>query len=636
MALSDPGKISEKAQKSLVQYCKCVLELHKRMHDLRDKMKYVDIAYARYKYLKGIGATQGVDTAGDVCCDINNSEITVPIVVSQVDTFRGYFAEVFLSGYPLFPVVSTPANSAEAEQLTAIIDDHATRSRYAQQFMLNFFDAAKYNLTFADIEWCEVNDYDATSAYNNIQKQGATVEKSAFSINKIEHWDPYNTLFDNRVAPVNVPYTGEYAGVIKIISRIELIRKLQYLKDKTEGYNTTQALDNKFSGASNENIPGGGYYTEKPQISNILSKPSIARAGLMDWVSYLTGTTNGGTYQRNYSDMYEYIKLYVRLIPAEHFIYGVPKAREPQVWALEFINHDRLISAKRIFSIYETLPVKISQPFEDGFELQTQSIAERGIDFQEVSSKLLAIRLEGARRAINDRAIYDPTMIDQADANNRNSAPKIPLKPNSAINGKKLEDAYRSIPFEGHATDGVVTDMANLERMANMLQGLNEGSQGQFRKGNRTRAEFEGVINNSENRMRLPALAMEMQFFLPIKEQIKLNIEQYGVSGTFQNMKTGASYDITPEMLASIKKKINQFQVADGFTPASKLASTDMLVQGTQLIGNSPILQQQLGPMLAPMVIHILELGGVKGLKEYLPQPAEQSALPATTGTVPA
>ena len=61
---------------------------------------------------------------------------------------------------------------------------------------------------------------------------------------------------------------------------------------------------------------------------------------------------------------------------------------------------------------------------------------------------------------------------------------------------------------------------------------------------------------------------------------------------------------------------------------------TEFLAQGIQTLSQSQILQQTLGPALPKMFTHLMSLGGVKGMEEYLPETQPMSALPApTTGT---
>lgn len=641
MAAGEIGRLSTDAQTSLLRYCVTVLDLHKRMESLQTKMTLIDIAYARYKDCNS-NTGNGEDTQADACgaetCGVTIPEITVPIVVSQVDSYVAYLAEVFLSGYPLFPVVASPANQNDANMLQAIIDDHSTRGRYARQLLMNFKDAAKYNFTVAEVDWCPIDTYSVASSYDQITKQKPKMSLDSFSINKVTRKDPYNVLFDYRVHPVDVPYIGEYSGYIEIISRIELKRRLQYYATSGYGYNTTQAMTSKLgtpTGSSGGLFDFLGYYKEPPQISNLITKGNLRNAGLQDWVAWFGANKNKQETIQNYSDVYEFVTLYARIIPDEHGIDG-PRKGSPQVWKLRFVNHTKLVYAERIFSVYDMLPMMFSQPFEDGFDLQTESIAERGMPFQEVSSTLLAIRLNAARRAIMDRAIYDPSLIRESDVNTPVAAPKIPLKANSQMGGKKLEDAYKSIPFDSRGTETVLQDMNNLGKMADNLNGINQPQQGQFQKGNKTRKEWDDTMANAGSRSRLAAFSMEMQFFLPMKEQLKLNIYQYQGPSSFQNAKTGAMYDIKAEDLTRIKQKISLFKIADGYTPAEKLASTDVLTQGMQLLSQSPILQSSLGVMLPKMFIHLMSLGGVQGLEEYMPtEPATGGAPQQQTTATP-
>lgn len=621
-------RINADAQASLVKYCNNVLQLHQRMSDVRQKMEFIDIAYARYNVNNQNTGDGGVDSfseqAGNQTCGINNDEITVPVVVSQVDSYVGYFADIFLSGFPMFPVVSDFSNREYAEQLETIIDDHSIRGRYPRHLLLNFRDAAKYNLTATEVEWCPLDIYNVAGSFEALtNEKQQRLQQAKTSINKLKRIDPYNFVYDYRVHPVDVPYSGEYAGYIEVVSRVEVKRRLQYLASTGYGYNTSQAMASSLG--AGQAAPGVfGYYTMQPQISNLIANRSLHKLGMFDWMSYLNGEKQKKGYSMPHSDTYEWTTLYVRLIPEEHKMDNVPRKGTPQVWKLEFMNHSKLVSAKRVYSLYEMIPIFVSQPFEDGFDMQTQSLAESGIPFQEASSKLFSIRLNAARRAVMDRAIYDPKVINPSDINSPVAAPKIPIRDGALLSGKTLQEAYLQIPFDSRGTETVVQDMNALIGMADKMNGLNQPMQGQFQKGNKTRKEFDTTMQGSNQRMRLPALAMEYQLFIPIKEQVKLNIYQYGVQGVFNDQRTGKAYNIDAAKLEEMRKRVGAFKIADGFHPAEKMASSDVLTQGMQFISQSPILQQTLGIMLPQMFIHLMSLGGVKGLEQYLPQQPQQ------------
>lgn len=149
------------------------------------------------------------------------------------------------------------------------------------------------------------------------------------------------------------------------------------------------------------------------------------------------------------------------------------------------------------------------------------------------------------------------------------------------------------------------------------LSGLNNPMQGQFQKGNKSVQEWRDTMGGADSRLRLPALAMEFQFFIFLKEILKFNIYQYGEDSVVISQRTGEEMQV---QIQQLRQKVLAFQVADGYTPKSKLASTEGLVQVMTMISQSPILQQTYGAMLPNIVAHLAQLMGVKGLSEYAPQ----------------
>src|SRR5690554_2563045 len=145
--------LSSETQKLLVASLSRILSGHSGRHtELRSKMEVIDIAYARYKQKRSKQQQDGIDDSMAILCEDEFAElrerfidIDIPLLVSQVDTAVGYLADLYLSGYPLFPVVSEPADRKEAEYIEALIDKHAIVGKYPQELLKFFFDATKYN-----------------------------------------------------------------------------------------------------------------------------------------------------------------------------------------------------------------------------------------------------------------------------------------------------------------------------------------------------------------------------------------------------------------------------------------------------------------------------------------------------------
>jgi hypothetical protein len=253
---------------------------------------------------------------------------------------------------------------------------------------------------------------------------------------------------------------------------------------------------------------------------------------------------------------------------------------------------------------------------------------------QAVASSFFNIRLAAARRAVSDRALYDPTLISVDDINSPVPAPKIPVRL-SGLNEKTLEHAYRQIPFNDSGTQGVMQDLRFLMEFSDLLSGQNRPLRGQFQKGNKSVQEWTDTMGNADNRMRLPALCTEIQIMMPLKENIKLNIFQHQPAGIYQASRTGITYDINAAQLQALRQKVFSFRLADGYTPKSKLASTEFINGLIQAVTQSEILAASWGQALPSMFAHLAQLGGVRDLQQYIPEQRQGAAggLPGQAGT---
>lgn len=624
----DTLRLTKDSQKNLISYINGVLTAHGSRSELRTKMEAIDVAYARYQ---GTDEAKAIEAAA---CPAGNifaeDDIIAPIVVSQVDSLVAYLSEVFLSGYPMFPIVSTPKNRKWAEQLETLIDDHSILGGYARQILMFIRDGVKYNYSALEADWDSIEQFEVLADF--LQESGQTIERKPKSFTKVRRLDPYNTICDDTVAPGDVAELGDYAGYIEVLSRTKFKRLMnKYTKNK-EAYNVTEASKSTISAATNN-------YTIHPNISDYVSAKRPQDG--VDWDSYFEGPGASNKNKRSgVTSDYELVTVYARIIPSD---YGIicPQPNTPQIWKLVTVNSQILVHAKRIISAFDRLPILFGQPLEDGLGYQTQSAAEGAIPIQAAATTLFNMRFSAARRAVSDRALYDPAMINPSDINSPVPAPKIPVTINRLIQGLGIESAYKQIPFDLRGTETAFQDANMLVKFSEQLSGINGPQQGQFQKGNKSVTEWQDTMGGSNGRLRLPALCLEHQVFVWLKFMLMLNIFQYGEDAIIVSQKTGEEVDIK---IDELRTKVMSFRVADGYTPKSKLASVDMLVQGMTMLMNSPVLQQSFGAMLPQMWAHMMSLGGVKGLDEYTPSVdpntpggsmMPQPALPAPVGVPP-
>ena len=603
---------SDWSQKKIIEFSENILTEHKRHSDYLDKMEVIDVAYARYQANKdpntGVVKGQGVDAATTPVGAMNLPSTVPPVVISQVDSMVAYLADVFLSGSPLFPMVSRPEDRLDAEGLESLIDDHSVLGGYARQLLMFFRDGVKYNFSAIETDWSSVDQYTLPSL---LAENSKSLVKSSTSFTKLKRWDPYNTIWDHNVAPGDLALDGDYAGHIEIMSYTKLKRLLVRLSAEGEVINAREAL-----GAALTNVSASSVnYRLHPQISDYIAarKPETS----VNYYTWMTGRESGKDNSKVCVGNYEVFTLYARIMPSQFRLSG-SESKTPQIWKLRIVNGKYLVSAKRIVSAFEYLPVLFGQPLEDGLGYQTQSMAESNIPFQSAATTLMNIRFNAARRAVSDRALYDSDLISKADINAPVPAAKIPVKTNNLDTNKTIRDAYHQIPFDARGTETTIQDAMTIVGFGRELSGINNPMQGKFQKGNKSVQEWNDTMGGADARLRLPALTLEYQVFMPLKEILKLNIFQYGEDAITISQRSGKVFDVK---IAEIRQKVLSFRVADGYTPKSKLAGTDAIVQLMQLVGQSQPLQAAYGPMLPGMFAHLAQLMGVRGLEEYTPNP---------------
>lgn len=611
-------KLTSEAQAHVIQWVRGVLTANKSDRSFINKMDAIDIAYARYKEDAGSSFVDGKDMRGSVGCGnaFADDNITPPIVVSQVDSYVAYLADVFLSGTPMFPVVSNPSNRKYAEQLETLMDDHALLGGYARQFLMFLRDAVKYNYAAVEVPWESITQFEVAGDFSN--GTGKKVNRGKKYYTAVKRLNPRNVLRDLSVDPGDISEKGDYAGYVELISKMKMKQLLNNLTTEGKIYNADKALAAmNISGISNTSN-----YTQNPVISPYVNS-HLGEGGNVNWDNWFSPEGKGARVG-NYGSNYEIVTVYGRILPSDFGI-TAPQPNTPQIWKFRVVNNSILISAERIVSAYDIIPILFGQPLEDGFGYQTQTTAESQISFQEGAGTLYNIRFAAARRAVSDRALYDSSMISASDVNSKGPAPKIPVRL-SALGSRKLSDAYHNIPFDSRGLETVMQDAQTIVNFGKDLSGLNNPRSGQFQKGNKSVTEWNDTMAGSDNRLRLPALTLEHQVFSPFKSICTLNIFQYGENAVIVSQKTGEALTIDIEVL---RKQVLSFRVADGYNPKSKLASTEAIVGIMQLIMGSQVLQESYGPRLPAMVAHLAQLQGIRGLEEYDPTYQATSEAPA-------
>jgi len=588
MAAATSFAISDTSQQGIIEYHKQCYNLLNQAWNIREQMRFIDLAFMRETdWTVEHRRSQLLNRYGD---PTKFQNVTVPLILNAVESAVTYQASVFLTGNPIFGVVASPQYEDQAQQMQAVIEENSIRGGWVQQYLIWLKDLFKYNLSFMEVSWDKITtaaietDIGFTGG-----KQGKPV-RVIWEGNCVKRWDPYNTFFDSRYLPVDIPKRGEFIGRTELMSRIELKNFIARNSESIIKNNVIKAFE---TGAVPAPIGSGGiesYYIPRINPDALIDKDPRRTT---DWLAWAQLT--GAEHKIQYKNLYEITTLYARIIPSD-FNVASPGFNTPQVWKFIIINHQVLLLAERQTNAHEMLPVLVSQAYEDGLGYQTKSLASNVRPFQEVGSALVNSAMAARRRAISDRGLYDPSRVSKEHIESDNPSAKIPVRPNAY--GKPLGEAYFPIPFRDDQSPMAFSELGQVIGFSQQVTGQNGAKQGQFVKGNKTTREFDTVMANANGRDQTTSMLLEAQHFTPAKEMIKINILQYQQGTTVYSRNAQQNIKIDP---IALRKAVLEFKVSDGLTPSDKLINGDVLQSAMQMIGSSPQIgaAYNIGPMFS-------------------------------------
>lgn len=598
MVASTTVPLSKTSHMAFIEYYRSIQSIQNVSRlDTRSRLERLDREYQREvdRSLEHTRAKQA-NRNGD---SSRFQNMTVPVVMPQVESAVTHQASVYLTDTPLFGVVSAPSFIDEALQLESILEDNSIRGGWSRELILFFRDGFKYNFAPLEISWGEEVTYSVETNLDSDLKKGIPKEV-IWSGNKIRRLDPYNTFVDTRVAPSEVYKKGEFAGFTEFMSRIALKSFIATLPDKIIA-NITPAFESGLGGSAGAKDSSAMNFFI-PDINPDISEENLKSSGT-NWLRWagLSSTRNTNI---DYKDGYEVTTLYAKVLPAE-FELRVPNKNTPQIYKLIIVNHEHIIYAELQTNAHGYLPIMIGQPLEDGLEYQTKSLADNGVPFQQLASALMNSIIASRRRAVTDRVLYDPSRITSAAINSDNPSAKIPVRP--AAYGKVISDSVYQFPYREDQAGFAMSQIAGIIDLSNKLSGQNQVDQGQFIKGNKTDSQFEATLQGSSGRDQLASTLLEYQCFIPMKHILKLNTLQFQGGTTIYNRDKDVQVEIDP---VALRKAVLDFRISDGLTSKERLLKPETFTVAMQVFGSSPEIAA--GYNKAPMFSYFMKTQGAK------------------------
>lgn len=594
--------ISADSQQSLVRYANETLRLLGKNYNMRTRMQELDKIYQREVDLTSAQLrAKAANRNGDAS---KMQNVVIPVVMPQVESCLTELSEIFLGSYPIFPVVSKPQMQDTALQLETIVGEQSIRFGWHAEILQVMRDGLKYNLMACEVNWEDKRVYSLVNDAATNVRQG-TPEETVFSGNAVRRVNPYNLILDTRVSPFDVHKSGEYVGYTDVISRIALKQLFAEL-DPTKTMNAREAYESGMGMISTSSASNGFFIPQVNMNAMVTASEQVGAGSTINWLAW-AGLED--TNSIRYADVYEKTVLYARIIPREHKIFG-NRPNIPQIYKLIIINRKVIIYAERMTNAHGYLPILVAQPLEDGLGWQTKSFAENAAPFQALASALYNSGIESQRRKVYDRILYDPSRVSKADIDRTDPVARIAVK--SEAYGKPVSEAVYQMPYRDDNVAQIFNVGQQILQMADVANGQNRVMQGQFQKGNKTRHEFQDVMDMSRARPRMIALVLESRFFTPLKEIIKTNILQRQQPTNLYNRNTKGNVPINPVKMRQIAA---EFQLADGLVQADQYVNTELLKTLLNMAAQNPLLAQRWD--VTGIVMYWMKLEGATWIDDF-------------------
>lgn len=616
-AVSGPivGGLNIGQRNNLLQYAKRFAEnCSQSLGDWRALLEYRDRAYQmqldqtaeRFKSLRrtldGSARRKIVD-------------ITVPIVMPQIESAVAYQAGVYLSSYPIFGVFSSPEQEDLAIQFETVFGQHSVQYGWTRELIKVFRNGFKYNHAPAFVHWKKTNISRVTTSTQVSAAGTAALKSETIGGNCIESLDPYNCFMDLSIDPAKHHEEGEAFGWNKIMNRMTFKRFVNSL-DPSRTSQLKEAFESGWQGLNGNGNSATDYYI--PLINPFMQMGRTAGMG-MNWLQWAGLTAQAsrtdGRPAIDYKSYYLVTPFVCRALPSD---FGKP-GNEPTVYLAYIVNWQYVIYVEELSGPFDYLPVFIMQPNEDGLGYQTQSMLDNALPFQDMSSALWNISLESKRRLVFDRLIYNERFINKADIDPASAVARIPLRNASQFKGEDIGKAVYQIPYreDNSASNLQMSEM--ISQMADVASGQNKVDRGSFQKGNKTKTEFETTMQNSSARQQLSSMTIEHQFMTPLKETLKANMLMYQQPGQMLNRNSKAVITVDP---IELRKAMLEFTVTDGLLPTDKILSSELMTVFMQTAQAMPVLMTEYDVL--GMFVYWVKLKGGNWLNDFKRNPEQQ------------
>lgn len=542
--------------------------------------------------------------------------IVLPYSYAMLMTAHTYWTTVFLSRSPVLQYTGRHGESEQQVQaVEALLDYQTTVGGHLPVYYVWLLDVGKYGVGVIGNYWTEETAYAARidkiaapagpfgMAPGAKPQRIRTVERiNGYVGNKLFNVRPYDFYPDTRLA-LHRFQEGEFCAVRSEVGW-HTIRDMEL-----DGYYiNTKALP-KIKGTATTERVDGSPAQQLPQA---------------DTTTQYSGSP-GDDARINDSNVYGLIDMVVLLRPSE---WGVGTDNMPQKWVFTTDDkHEVLLSARPLGYYHARFPYQLLELEPEAYALAARGIPEVMSGVQQTIDWLVNSHFYNVRATLNNQVVVDPSRIVMKDLLD-------PL-PGGAVRMKPL--GYGTDPAlavkQLQVTDVTRTHLSDVQFMhefGQRVMGINDQIMGMLEPGGRKSAtEIRTSATFGTNRLKTNSEYFSALGFAPHSMMLLQNSQQYyeaelklrivgdtaaGVEQQFIN--------VTPEAIQGFY----DFVPVDGTLPVDRFAQANLWRSMFADLSKMPQIMAQFD--MGRIFMHVAQLGGLKGIRQFRIQVAQPGQTP--------
>jgi len=500
------------------------------------------------------------ESCQDNSCDAE--DVQVPLLLSQTESAVAFLMQVFFAKKNMFEVIGEPEIQEDLDALEKELFKQQQDFKWLANFIPAFRDVVKYNTCFM---YASYKSTPLSVSFSQLlQKKGVS----------FQYLNPYHMYWDTTVRQENLAQEGLFISYKEYLSHSHLKKLILDLGQSVPTRNRKKDF------ISQE------YRILSPAVNYSFHSLLERTRSETDWEAHFADLPTSFL-QNETRECHEIERIAVRL-PDKYEVHY-------------FIILDSFHILYHEILPYATLPFLSGVGITDAHSNHTKSIVSSVIPYQHLASKLIKAKLEAARRAINDRGIFNPRYIATEHINQKNSSAKIPIRPNKQAEPSAVQSAYREIPYRDTMGQTYLQDaQLFLETFPELSTGISRFRQGP-RKGNRSATEFNFLSEAADGRLKLVALMIESTFMSPCKELLKTLVISH------RPAQSRINYN-------KLIQQGFQFNLADGLTYLGILEDAQFLQNFTTAAAQIPDLQ----PVVSGAYKYLLSVNTSYNIKDFI------------------